>query len=820
MKKHLLVYLLVLLAGTSYVKAQKTHWFSEGLGAGPCHTYGREALYTDQLAYQLYKGTLAKPADGAVLLNDQQGKPVTWQTVKADTAHRFRSNAFSNGYLYLTYNSPKAETALLTVTGHDMVYVNGAPRGGDMYRYGWMHLPVQLKKGQNEIYIRVARYGRWGGITARLEFPEKPVMLSKADMTIPHIVPAESNDSLWVGMVVMNTTEKPLTGLQAVSSLQGREVVTTLPAIAPMTTRKVGFKVNASNALSVGKHTASVSLRQGSKVVDQKEFELETIENGKHYSRTFVSNIDGSVQYYSVAPQQKPDGKAPALFLSVHGAEVQAINQARAYKPKDWGVLVAPTNRRPRGFNWEDWGRLDALEVLDIAKKKFNPDPARIYLTGHSMGGHGTWFLGATYPGNWAAIAPSAGYPTLAAYGSHDGQIPDQARSPMEGILLRASNPSNVLALATNYKPLGVYVVHGDADPVVSVEYARQMRKLLGTFHTDFSYYEYPGGSHWYSDESVDWAPLFNFFSWHRIPKDTAALAIDFTTANPGVSGTMRWATIHQQASPLQYSRIQLSRDNKKKAITGSTQNVALLSFSLEGFEPRDTVKVTLDSLQTINYVVKSAGETIYLKKESQWQTATAPDARQKGVHRYGTLKEPFNNRMVFVYGTTGTKEENAWAFNKARYDAETWYFRANGAIDMVADKDFNPAQYPDRGVIIYGNATTNSAWNKVLADCPIKVQKGGVVAGNSRFTGDDLGAYFAWPRSDSRTASVAVVTGTGLKGMQAANANQYFSGGSGFADVMIFSLDMLKDGIKGIKMAGFLGNDWSVEQGEFVINK
>ena len=72
-------------------------------------------------------------------------------------------------------------------------------------------------------------------------------------------------------------------------------------------------------------------------------------------------------------------------FLSVHGAEVEAINQARAYKLKDWGVIVAPTNRRPRGFNWEDWGRIDALEVLDIDQKRFKPNPQKIYLTGHSM---------------------------------------------------------------------------------------------------------------------------------------------------------------------------------------------------------------------------------------------------------------------------------------------------------------------------------------------------------------------------------------------------------------------------------------------------
>ena len=118
------------------------------------------------------------------------------------------------------------------------------------------------------------------------------------------------------------------------------------------------------------------------------------------------------------------------------------------------------------------------------------------------MGGHGTWFLGATYADKWAAIAPCAGYPTLKAYGSADGLIPDSAGSPIEQMLLRSGNQSDVPRLGSNYKPLGIYIFHGDEDETVPVSYARQMRKLLADFHTDMSYYEYPGGGHWFGDKS------------------------------------------------------------------------------------------------------------------------------------------------------------------------------------------------------------------------------------------------------------------------------------------------------------------------------
>jgi len=80
-----------------------------------------------------------------------------------------------------------------------------------------------------------------------------------------------------------------------------------------------------------------------------------------------------------------------------------------------------------------------------LQKNKFTPDPQHIYLTGHSMGGHGTWFLGATYSDKWAAIGACSGFPTLKGYGSADGLIPDSSNSPMEQLLLRSGNQSDVI---------------------------------------------------------------------------------------------------------------------------------------------------------------------------------------------------------------------------------------------------------------------------------------------------------------------------------------------------------------------------------------
>jgi len=812
--------------------SQSTYHFTEGLMVSSGSRYGREAIYTDVLAYKLYNNTLVKPVDGVVFDITSKGDTLAWRAIKADSLNRFstrrweaiaRGNTFGNpnrvdrgtGYVYLTYTSPKEQTVLLNIKGNSGLYFNGVPHTGDPYSAGYLNIPVKLKKGLNELYVRGTN------ITADIIFPSKPVLLNNDDLTLPTIVEGADNNSLKGAIVIINTSNKEINALQIKSLVEGKEAIAPVPSIPAMSTRKVPFEFDASGVTAKGINNCLVSLISNGKTIDTTNIKIESVEPAEQYSSTFISDIDGSLQYYATTPQQ-PLTSNPnnALFLSVHGAGVEALGQARAYRSKDWGTLVAATNRRPRGFNWEDWGRLDALEVLEIAKNKFKPDPQQIYLTGHSMGGHGTWFLGATYPDKWAAIGACSGYPTLKGYGSADGVIPDSSNSPTEQMLLRSSNQSDVIQLAHNYKPLGVYVLHGDADRVVPVMYARQMRKVLGDFHADFAYYEYPNGEHWFGNQSVDWKPLFDYFKLHTLAVDSAVNNIDFTTASPGISSSFRWASVMQQIHPLQYSHIQLSRNNTAKTITGTASNVLLLKFKLNEFAANTSLTIKLDS-QVIKYNTTSDNDSIFLKNDNnQWKVTSAPALTEKGPHRYGTFKDAFNHKMIFVYSTKGAKEENEWSYNKALYDAETWYYRGNGAIDIIADKDFNEAKYKDRGIVIYGNATTNAAWKLLLNDCPIQVERNLAKAGDKTWNGDDISAYFVWPLHNSTIASVGVVSGTGLKGMNAANANQYFAGASGFPDFMIYSLDMLKDGSSAIKMTGFFDNDWKLNSADIVESK
>ena len=174
---------------------------------------------------------------------------------------------------------------------------------------------------------------------------------------------------------------------------------------------------------------------------------------------------------------------------------------------------------------------------------------------------------------------------------------------------------------------------------------------------------------------------------------------------------------------------------------------------------------------------------------------------------------------MIFVYGTDGTREENQWAFNKARYDAEKFWYQGNGSIEIVSDFEFDPTQGRDRNVILYGNKNTNKAWDKLLSDGPVQVGKGFVKIGNRKISGNDLCCIIIRPRSGSDVASVAAISGTGVIGMNLSNRLPYMNPGIGLPDCTVMDCNIVKTGENGVIMSGFFGLDWSLEKGDFVWN-
>ncbi len=750
--------------------------------------------------------------------------PWVWSSIAVDSTGVFRSPHMRSAYLYTAYEALRSEIALLETTGGTRTYVNGELHEGDHYDFGYTLTPIRVRKGLNEYVYTPGRFGR---VESKLVRPDREVMFTRRDLTLPDLIAGEG-DEKWGAIRVVNATERPLKGLSIRAVLStpegrslGRAAEYRTDDVMPMAVRKVKFRLPATgDAAYSGPVDARLELLRGGKRVDTVTVRLRQVPATVHHERTFVSGIDGSVQYYSVAPALPGSGgaadtSAKAFVLTVHGASVEARNQARAYRQKEWVNIVAPTNRRPFGFNWEEWGRIDALEVLADAQRIFRTDTSRIYLTGHSMGGHGTWFLGTTYPSRFAAIAPCAGYPDIAGYGSGRGDETHR-RDPRFEPFERGASAGRVMALARNLKQSGVYIHHGSADNVVPPEQAHIMREMLGRFHTDFCYHEFPGGEHWFGDASVDWAPIFEFFARHSIPTSDRVTEVDFYTASPAISSQDYWLTVEQQESPYRYTNVRAVREGDTVIRVTAVKNARLLTLDLPALKP-GTSEVDVVFADGQRLTVPTDRRAVVGYRDGRWRVLERIDPSEKHAGRYGGFKQAFNNRMVFVYATGGTPADREGWRAKARFDAETFYYRGNGSVDVIPDTEYSAAKYPGRNVVLYGNADNNRAWGRLLGSCPIRVRRGEVSLGDRSYRGDDLGAYFVYPHPDFAEALVGVVTATGQAGMRAAAPNNYISGITGFPDIVVFRADMLKDGLQGVETAGFFDNDWSLRGGDLV---
>lgn len=144
-------------------------------------------------------------------------------------------------------------------------------------------------------------------------------------------------------------------------------------------------------------------------------------------------------------------------------------------------ILVSP--QLPAAEDW-DLAKLDA--IVDHATETLAVDPARVYLTGLSRGGHATWRWAAKEPDRFAAVAPVAG----------------------------RGDPATACALTDT----PVWAFHGDRDDVVTPEGSFAMARAIracGGRESRLTIYPDLGHNAW--DPAYDDPALYLWLLSHRL---------------------------------------------------------------------------------------------------------------------------------------------------------------------------------------------------------------------------------------------------------------------------------------------------------------
>ena len=269
----------------------------------------------------------------------------------------------------------------------------------------------------------------------------------------------------------------------------------------------------------------------------------ETYRPGAGYhDRIFTSDAaisaergeEGVFQHYGVyVPSSYDPSKPASLTFWLHWRGGKA-HSAAAFTPRvmkeygeDRGSLVVS----PRGRGTSSWylgkGLVDVNEVWDDALASFAVARDRVYVTGHSMGGFGSYLLSVLYPDRFAAAVPVSPPVTQGAFTGLDFPGCDSfAYEEYTPCYVQANDgdarTEHTLKLLENLRNTPIAIYAGGVDELVPIGgQIRQMQRLveLGYRHR---LYVFPTYEHYTPPLVDEWSEMGRYMDAHRRPSDPA----------------------------------------------------------------------------------------------------------------------------------------------------------------------------------------------------------------------------------------------------------------------------------------------------------
>src|SRR5262249_19640022 len=143
----------------------------------------------------------------------------------------------------------------------------------------------------------------------------------------------------------------------------------------------------------------------------------EKTEHG-FLDRVYKGSDGKEAKYVIFVPHDYKGDKPYPLILFLHGAgstgtdgkkQVSGISAEIRRNEKTFPSIVVFPQSENRTWRADSADGKRALAILEEVEKQYKVDAKRVYLTGLSMGGFGTWSFAVAHPKKWAAIVPICG---------------------------------------------------------------------------------------------------------------------------------------------------------------------------------------------------------------------------------------------------------------------------------------------------------------------------------------------------------------------------------------------------------------------------
>lgn len=523
---------------------------------------------------------------------------------------------------------------------------------------------------------------------------------------------------------------------------------------------------------------------------------------------TFFSSVDESNQPYAIyIPENFDESKQYPLVVFLHGAfsnhrlglrrvfgvgNIQGpdfgtpgfapaqndLEVTRFYpelKSVDY-IVVAPYARGTAGY--QAIPEQDIFDMLADVKSKFSIDENRMYLTGLSMGGGGTLWVGLTHPDMWAAIAPVC-------------------PAPPEGTDKLAMNAFNI--------PVHLFV--GDRDGLMATSDA--WNQNFKANNVDVKYVIYPGIAH----NSWEYAYADGFiFDWFaQYERNLFPNEVRYTTQSFKYNKAY-WVTFDNLIPGIQAAID--AKFNAKNQVEIKTSDLLGFTLNLEGhpqFDQNSIVKITVDGKA---FSAKTPDAISFSKENGSWVNKKfTPNrfSKQKGAE--GPLAAVVGSNHIYVYGSQGepSQQELQARQAEATFAADWAYDRGFVGRVMIfprsmADNAVRQSDLETSNLVLFGTANTNS-WIKKYADrLPVQLNEDAEGYGlvyvypmNRHYILINSGLPWWTPpaKTEAPTGGIGMLTGKG-------------SSLNSFPDFILF-----KGTPDNVISKGYFDNNWEIPEAE-----
>jgi predicted peptidase len=225
--------------------------------------------------------------------------------------------------------------------------------------------------------------------------------------------------------------------------------------------------------------------------------------------------VRGTTYPYTVYVPRAFDGsRSWPVILFLHGSgergedglrstQIGVAAAIRANPERVPAIAVFP--QAPIDSRWLGELADAAMAALGKSIAEFHGDPARVYLTGLSMGGYGTYHLALAHPDTFAALVIVCG-----------GLLPHETTTAVQQSPLTMGTPDPYAFTAHALRRLPIRIFHGDADSTIPVTESRRMAEELKKEGADVRYVELPGVGHNAWDRAYGNAELWEWMFRQR----------------------------------------------------------------------------------------------------------------------------------------------------------------------------------------------------------------------------------------------------------------------------------------------------------------